>query len=296
MDRLKSELSIVVPVHQMAGKLGNLEATIQMARSNYLSVDFLLIHDGSHDETFNELKSISQRYGSQLFEVNYQSPGLTRNVGIRNLQTPWVAFWDSDDIGYAGNLLKAIKACPNYVNMLIGSYEERVSGKGSRFVHPRVGRDFSSNFVNPGLWRFVFRSERLEGVEFIKSRMGEDQVFLAELQIDSKEISTSRDIFYTYLTNQVQSLSQDKKAIGEVATSNLYLKNMFNQGLLKHRYQKVILLRMLLTEMKYSKSVNSLSLKRNTNSTLDHFKLLREFLSPAIVILVEILRKFFIRG
>lgn len=275
----------------MAGRLGNLKASIDSTRQQMLPIEFILIHDGVDAETDYELEEISRTYRTQLYKTTYLSPGLTRNVGLEKANTPWITFWDSDDIGYADKLVDAVKRSPTYVNVIMGGFETRLPSGTKKKNLPNLTRSFSSNFVNPGLWRFIFRKDRIGSIRFIGSKMGEDQIFLVELDILRQETLLVSEIFYCYFINSNTQLSNDKSAIREIAMSNQYITGLSIKKQICREYQKVIRLRMLITEIRHTKLKESFANPKKFVFIIGIKSFFRDFFLPMVVIIHYLIRQ-----
>jgi len=213
----------------MAGRLGNLKASIDSTRQQMLPIEFILIHDGVDAETDYELEEISRT--SRL-------PSGTKKKNLPNLT-----------------------------------------------------RSFSSNFVNPGLWRFIFRKDRIGSIRFVSSKMGEDQIFLVELDILRQETLLVSEIFYCYFINSNTQLSNDKSAIREIAMSNQYITGLSIKKQICREYQKVIRLRMLITEIRHTKLKESFANPKKFVFIIGIKSFFRDFFLPMVVIIHYLIRQ-----
>lgn len=211
-----SALSIVVPIFRMAGKLQNLEKSL--SNSIGLPVDFILVHDGNDRDTSAELDIIAKKFSVKILNVNVYSPGIARNEGMKSVRTPWVAFWDSDDVGYAAAIINELKVVREKINCIIGGYS-RVNGLTKKKARVKEGKTLEEVFVNPGIWRFAFRVAAFKDLKFPHYRMGEDQVMLAKLNLSTDEIAISPENFYDYYSGSDAQLTANMFAVAEVQKS-----------------------------------------------------------------------------
>jgi hypothetical protein len=77
---------------------------------------------------------------------------------------------------------------------------------------------------NPGIWRWVFKSERIGGALFPPYRAGEDQAFLAMLNPRVCEVYMSSEIIYTYVQNRYGQLTRLETQTAELQKSLSYIK------------------------------------------------------------------------
>ena len=99
MDNRKGEvydLTVIIPVHKMSGRLHEVRLMIEAATS----YNVIVVHDVGDFETGEQLKEIidsNQARTISLIEGNFGSPGAARNAGLRVANSTWVTFWDCDD-------------------------------------------------------------------------------------------------------------------------------------------------------------------------------------------------------
>lgn len=211
----KSVLTVIVPIRNMASKLGLFQSWI--AQIEHLPISVHVVVDQSRDETLKEVLAIVTSMKNKRISLTsgiYLSPGSTRNAGLVNINTRWVAFWDSDDYAFAENVIEAIGATSEATNAIIGSYissEFSNSPDWIAFDSAEPSKPSLINILrNPGIWRWVFSTELIAGIEFPKYLMGEDQCFLAEVLIRNPIIEYSDNIFYSYSINRMDALTARK--------------------------------------------------------------------------------------
>lgn len=206
-------LSVVVPVHNMAGRLQNLEESIAAGKN--FPAEFFLVEDCSEDDTRDELEAIILRNDHARIELisgRFGSPGMARNAGLDRVQTPYVMFADSDDKFYLSSIDTALRAASNETQIIIGSYRQINVLNGGMKIHIPKEPLSKSLSLDPGIWRMVFKTAEIGKTKFRKYRMAEDQLWLAELEIMSKKIEISSSIFYEYYSQGPYSLTSSKSA------------------------------------------------------------------------------------
>lgn len=247
----KPQLSVVVPVHLMAGKLQNLEKVLKESQRLNLAIQYLLIQDGVDQETANQLQGLAQKYSAEYHQVDFLSPGLTRNFGLELTRALWVTFWDSDDLGEPQHVLSAIAKAQRRTKVLVGGYKihDVISGLITETIKP--DRSLERLMINPGCWRFVFKKEYIGEVRFPSSRMGEDQVFLARLNIQDCDLEYIDDSFYTYSIGSNSQLTKDKESVLEIQKSILLVRRIILSEKRFEDYLYILNARMALTAYKW---------------------------------------------
>jgi glycosyltransferase involved in cell wall biosynthesis len=206
-------LSAIMPVTRMAGKLAHLEALLDNCIS--LGIQIVIVHDEQDSKTGDELEEIVSSANSDLVSLvtkTLYSPGKARNLGIEIATGDWICFWDSDDIPIAQNFLEMVsQAKKSDHKIAVGKFREK-----SRNVNKVYGNSESEIGRMPGIWRFAFKNELINGRTFPKYRMGEDQVFLAKILVSEKSYFRYEEVVYEYSCDNPGQLTQNRKAISEL--------------------------------------------------------------------------------
>jgi glycosyltransferase involved in cell wall biosynthesis len=249
-------LSIIVPVHQMAGKLEKLRSWIEIAAQQ--DIEIIIVHDKGDLLTGEELKSIIKAIASQrihFLEGSYQGPGVARNTGKKIATGKFLNFTDSDDLPDTFELLRMCsQLIENRKSVCIGGYKVVNSNKrrGSTAV---LGSGFShvnriKLIYQTGIWRFVILKEAAQEISFGDERMGEDQYFISQLPLGKREVCFSKSICYTYFTGQESQLTNEankfvslRKTLREMANLPRIQKNQLGVFLLL-RMELTLLMRM----------------------------------------------------
>jgi hypothetical protein len=203
LQRHEYLLSIVVTIYRPSRGLQNLKSWI--FDESLSSYQVIVIHDKSDNESIDELvDSLDGKSNFVFIEDFFGSPGRSRNAGIENASGMWITFWDFDDLPRLIQFNEFIRVLTKGTSTVgIGSFEVvNTSDRKliSRKVFPSevVSECLPLTFINPGLWRWVFRSEAVGEMRFKSHAMGEDQLFLAEIQAHNHEIAISQSVIYSY--------------------------------------------------------------------------------------------------
>jgi glycosyltransferase involved in cell wall biosynthesis len=184
----KIQLTAIIPIRSMVGKLDNLRQTLRSCAE--LPIQIVIIHDDANDGTEEALDQLLQDFESLIierFQVQCESPGLARNLGIKFAKADWICFWDSDDLPNPTanvSLLNSINL--ERYDVLIGAIATQ---SGSDFSTRKTHRflvasdSLQMHLANmPAFTRMIFR-KRLIGVHtFPAFKIGEDQCFLRKIE------------------------------------------------------------------------------------------------------------------
>jgi glycosyltransferase involved in cell wall biosynthesis len=214
------KLSIVVPIKNMDGKLKNLKSWIDEAL--LLNCEVILVEDISNLTFTTELDHLMvARTHGNLKKVTgeFGNPGSARNAGKEMARGEWIAFWDSDDVGFPEKALKVLSNVNQETDLIVFSSETREwsSGKivGENHINS-VSSNISQVAGHPGLWRMIFKTQFIASLSFPPFRMAEDQVFLAKVIHKTPEIIFCDEIIYSYFLNVPGQLTSSIEAIADL--------------------------------------------------------------------------------
>lgn len=236
-------LSIVVPVHNISGRLENLMSWVPAAIVNRVHV--ILVHDQSQDTTELELNLMLKALQSEFVtkhNVNLQSPGFTRNYGLNLVSTPWFSFADADDVVRIENLLKLVNETQDSNSLVgVGAYLaiDTNSNKKEFFAPPKEDQKKLALHLasRMGLWRFVFNTDQFLHQEFTHHRMAEDYLFLAILlNSDSRIYVSSREI-YKYFYGGEQNLTSDRSVMIQMYDVLKVIRRITPEGKLAENFR-----------------------------------------------------------
>jgi glycosyltransferase involved in cell wall biosynthesis len=213
-------LTAIVPVSEMSGRLHNLEDWLSAI--HHIDIKVIIVHDYRDSETERQLLSILNSINSSkiiFLSGTFGSPGAARNAGLERVESKFVCFWDSDDLPNPQSIIAQLEAYKQDCDILVGQYV-RSSIHAKKIQHVK-SKDCSINDVamNPGLWRMIFRRDYISSVKFQNMRMGEDQLFLAEVMTLKPRICFTRTVFYNYFVGHPSQLTQTPAAISELVVA-----------------------------------------------------------------------------
>ena len=253
MFRSEFDLTVVVPVSRMAGKLELLKKWILLAQHKPIFV--VVIHDWRDKETELELVSFIKSLPNESVKFisgKFGSPGVTRNQAKEFIHTDWVAYWDSDDFPYLDTVLNAIKKCEKDDEVLIGSFETKNFEDGNTCEQILPLEWKLSVATNPGLWRMIFRGEILQNLAFSDLLMGEDQLFIAELDIFNRKIRVFRDIFYTYQIMFEHQATRSPSSLVDLKRCLIYFGEAISSTADSNKkYYQIMYLKQIISAIKY---------------------------------------------
>jgi glycosyltransferase involved in cell wall biosynthesis len=220
-------LSSIIPVGNYERDRENLLQIAENGSRNSVELIFIFDCQGNSSIEFeDELKRLDVK--AKVANVLFGNPGSSRNRGLELAEGEFIHFCDSDDYPLYDEILRKISGESADFSAIVGCYETIDAQNGVR------KRDIQFNarlfFLNPGLWRWVFRLESLKGLTFPSFSLGEDQNFLVKFLCRNNEITFCSETFYVYRVNQRQSLvARANSTKVEEAISSM-LNFLLNEG------------------------------------------------------------------
>ena len=135
----KTQISVVVPVYNRAEVV---KATLDsIANQSLRPLDVILVDNNSADNTFeviNEWKLKVEADDFRVIVLRESKPGAAaaRNRGLKEVMTPYMMFFDSDDIMDSGHIKRAVEAFNANPDVDVVGWDVNVktlSGNDSRY-------------------------------------------------------------------------------------------------------------------------------------------------------------------
>jgi hypothetical protein len=243
-------LTVIIPVHRVFNNFQDLKLSMLLAHESECAIKFILVQDGDDDFTKKELLKLSELYGAEYVNVSVSSPGLARNAGLERVKTKWVAFWDSDDFGHAVNSIDAIQSAPVNCMAIVGGYEVRTAFSYKTLLTNKPCGNLPKLMLNPGLWRFIFRTDFIGDLRFKDLEMGEDQVFLCELCLEEETVYRADTLLYIYHKEVPGQLTSKESALGDLVLAITELLKLTEVKKYNLPYIQLVRLKLILTALK----------------------------------------------
>ena len=273
MQKDKYEISAVIPVTKMAGKLKNLEETIINSVSN--QIEIIIVHDVRDKETSSQILKIIHGYSNIKFlEGKYGSAGRARNAGIELASSKWICFWDSDDRPNLKNIGKLIKKTEkDHNNLGYGSFEFLTAKDKKKSLFNKHSRKTKIININrfPGLWRWVFKRTLIEDNRFLDYRLGEDVIFLCRLISIGGNISKFEGTVYYYIVGGINQATQFWKESDSITPVLKFIHSITRSSTFNNKFK--------ITKIAFWQTLSSLRKDNMKNKIHSVFYLLNIFVN-----------------
>jgi glycosyltransferase involved in cell wall biosynthesis len=245
-------LSFVVPFKNFKVLEDNLLKSFEEPHDCY---EVIFVHDSTTklEEKQTELL-LRNKLRCKYIQGQFGSPGLARNRGVDEASGRWIVFWDSDDFGYPNKVCESVKDLGE--SFFIGNFSVFRDNR----VQPskmKLNSLESQVSINPGIWRFAFRSEIAKKCRFNDLKLGEDLIYLMDSGAFSSNWGISSEVIYEYRISATQST---KNMNIEVNLLNFFEKLVKKITMTKHKNGIVfkIFWRQLFSLVKISKGRKAL--------------------------------------
>ncbi len=201
MDTVTIENTLLTAIIPIKASVADRENVISwFSNESAPKIHFILVFDRpttEMSEANRALPSLFPKIHIDIIEGQFFGPGPARNAGIKKIQGKHVAFWDSDDLPNLDMIISTlIEAKESSETLYVGAFDIRKSDVDRRRIQTTNLIDLARN---PGLWRCLIPSNALSGCEFPPLLLGEDQVFLSKVFINTERIQYKPGLFYTYM-------------------------------------------------------------------------------------------------
>jgi hypothetical protein len=184
---------------------------------------------------------------SETLVGNFNSPGISRNIGLERVESPWVCFWDSDDIPEISNFIQMVKeADASKYELAIGKFNKFSIANNINYTSQKKP-DLNSVVNELGIWRMSFRTDSLANLKFESLSMAEDQLFLLDYVFYNKKTLYFQKVVYNY---QIQSPLQltNSNSVNEIALFLHYINSrLVNNQFSLNKYSIKIVTKLILT-------------------------------------------------
>jgi glycosyltransferase involved in cell wall biosynthesis len=221
--------------------------------------EVLFVLDSDSIELRQQIESIASRISShtrvKILQSKCRNPGGARNIGLDHATGHWIAFWDCDDIPNPAKYLEIVRnARATNADVAMGAFVQTNGSRNMTFqIKSRNEKTILQSIaLNPGLWRFAFKSDLAKKTKFPEIRMAEDQIYLMETFSKMDKLLSSEEIIYQYWVYSDGQLTKNENALGDLNTALSIAEKRFhatNVGL-----DLIFLVRLLLTKLKKSKN------------------------------------------
>jgi len=225
-------LTAVMPVKELKIHYPRFSEWVRKLTTNDLSI--VVVNDGQLLETDEILFALQREMPDGILKVlrgENKGPGSARNIGLAHVESPWVCFWDVDDLPHVNEIMAELKAIQaKEVDIVIGAFTKIDILKNTEIREKMFGLDHKQNLsqiaFEPGLWRFCFKTESLKDIRFPEIYMGEDQVFIAKCNVESKKVVFTNKIFYNYVKGVSGQLTNSKSHIKDLGLAIEFVSNI----------------------------------------------------------------------
>jgi len=228
------DISVLIPAYNAEGTL--CRAIDSVLHQTVPVAEIVLVDDGSTDGT----AQVVQKYGAPIRYFYYENAGLavTRNRGIDQAKSEWIAFLDADDewlphwVSVQENILKncphLMWSCCNYELAGNGVFLKKQSHEIANFSGVVRYFDVRARGLGMATPGFLIRRNVFDEVGMFKPEMrsGQDDDMWERIAMRYPYIGYSSDICWRYWQDNVNRITRTKRP------RDLHVKNICKNALL----------------------------------------------------------------
>ena len=232
-------LSVIVPMYNVCKYLPTMKKSIDSCTSK--GIEYILIDDGSKDETYKKCKELFQNnHNVKVFHNTNHGVSYTRNCGIDYASGEYLMFWDADDLlndKWYQIVTKAINDNRDCDVIYFTKNIETCYPNKIELINSMIGISniYNNNYLTAP-WSKVFKKNIIvkNELKFNKDVIhGEDLLFNIEFLLASNKCKVINESFYMYYIN-VNSVTHnfDEKFLNSnqkyIEALEIILKKYFN--------------------------------------------------------------------
>lgn len=205
-------VSIIVPVYNVGGYLE--EALNSLREQTYENLEFILIDDGSNDESGEFCDCISKVDGRfKVYHKENAGVSSARNLGIEKALGEYIMFLDADDKlekNAVERLVEVVKK--EDVDVVVFEYTvDFPGGVSTKKLHPELNGKMSIHDAikhsimptNRFLWSKIYKADIVKNLRFDKAlHLGEDTVFSCNAMLKGKVAFFLAEPLYHYVQSE----------------------------------------------------------------------------------------------
>lgn len=216
-------ISIIIPIYNAATYLH--ECLESIKKQTYRHFECILINDGSTDQSETIIKSFANddcRF--RLIEQNNMGVSAARNIGIINSKGNYITFVDADDwideqyleilLGHIKSNNADISICGSIFEYPNSILKKTFNCNASYTVKEALISLFNDAEIRPAVWGKLYKKSILIDNEIMMNRSisySEDTLFVTEVLLACKKISTIESTMYHYRMYNINSAQNAEK-------------------------------------------------------------------------------------
>lgn len=243
------EMSLIIPVYNVEKFLRNTLDTI-VNQTAFQKMKIILVNDGSIDGSLNICLEYSEKYENfEVISQENQGVSAARNKGLEIASTPYVTFFDGDDIANPKMyeiLLNNIKkydadfSTINYSDYYLEEGREVIKKTATfRLIDSKIEMNksfFSSNIIDNSVCDKLFKLETIRNIKFEKKyKIGEDMYFVfCAIQNARRVVIDTSYVGFKYIQHKNSAMNNEvfhEKFIDPVLLS----EKMYSECLLENK-------------------------------------------------------------
>lgn len=236
----RPDLTIVIPTYNNAEYLARVLGSAYALEG--VSLEVILVDDGSTDHTPQLLPALSQSY-PDLVCIRTRNGGLSaaRNTGIERATGRYVMLLDADDEAITNDLASALASDADLIR--IGTEEIGIDGSVLRHEPPAISPCsgpaylrqcfLAESFYTPA-WAYLYRLDwlRARGLVFQKGLIHEDMLFSVQALLAAESVTCFNPPVYRYFKRpgSITTSTQEHHYLQRIRSLEKIVRELIQMG------------------------------------------------------------------
>jgi glycosyltransferase involved in cell wall biosynthesis len=189
-------ITAIVSVGNFNRDFKNLQNVINSCMGH--TIQLIIVDDSDNLSMENKTELLNSAHKNILIvKSTKRSPGGARNTGFEHATGETIIFWDSDDQPDIDNIISMnCKLLESNYDIIIGGFNYIKENVYQKYVSPTTNA--YRLIKNPGIWRVLLKKELINNIKFVECRIGEDQIYLANVLDVKPNIGIYNKSVYNY--------------------------------------------------------------------------------------------------
>lgn len=249
---MKFDISIIIPCYNACSFIEQLSNCIGNQILGEGNLEFILVDDGSTDNTLACLENVRATYPQNVKVISKSNGGVAsaRNTGIVAASGEWIGFLDSDDLFAPGSLQYLYDNCISPEFDMV-EFKEKILPSTPQQFEPLTNRVLSeqdtimyySTSTTIVVWKLLYKRDYINknNIRFRDLKIGEDCLFNFDACMAGGRIRCV-DTVVTYHIDRPGSLttSSNSKYVRTIISSVMYAQRVFTDYLNNHKVSDAI--------------------------------------------------------
>jgi len=192
------QLSAVIPFHNFTENFINLKKLIKKVEQ--VNIRAVIVADALNKTELKSLHNFTKKINNvKVVSGIFRSAALSRNEGLNQCKSKWVAFWDCDDDILIHEYLNIINKKNDYDLIIAQIIQFDIQDSNRKKIS--CTKNINQFILTPAFTRIIYKRKFINTTKFPNFKLAEDQGFISQLMLRNPSIEFINDPVYIYRVN-----------------------------------------------------------------------------------------------